>query len=84
MAVAIFWQPTKNSLQLFAIPDISFEILGEEVDPESIERSVGAVGCQEHGEQSTITVRGPNLDSLAYEITGCCQTLAESAKRNLR
>ena len=60
--------------------DISFEINGEEVKPESfkdvldivflrhiresIEESIGSIRCKEHGKQPTIKVKGQTLITL--------------------
>ena len=83
-----------------AMLDISFEIKGEEVKPDSfkdvldiiflrhirekIEMSIGSMCCQEHGKQPTIKVKGQNLDNLTYEVSGCCDKLIASVHRKIK
>ena len=71
--------------------DISFEVNGKKVSThnignvlesavlksvqESITTTVGSTRCPEHGQKPTIKVNGRNLDSLNYEISGCCDQL---------
>jgi len=80
--------------------EISFEINGKKVNPnnikdaleaaflnsvqESIRKSVGSVRCQEHGQSPKIKVKGRNLDTLSFEVVGCCEGLIEEAKRKLK
>ncbi len=80
--------------------DISFEINGRKVTPgnignalestilqsiqESVKRSVASVRCNEHGQGPKIKVKGRNLDSLSFEVTGCCERLIDEVKRKLK
>jgi len=79
--------------------DIKFEINGRQVNPnnvgdaleaavlgnvkESITKSVGSVRCKEHGESPKITVKGKDLDSLRFEVSGCCDAVIEQVKAKL-
>lgn len=80
--------------------DISFEINGRKVSPrnignalesallESVQKSitaaVGSVQCPEHGQKPKIKVKGRSLDSLNFEVSGCCEQLIESVKKKLK
>lgn len=79
--------------------DISFEINGRKVSPrnvgdtlesamlqsiqDSISKAVGSARCPEHGHKPKIKVKGRNLDSLKFEVSGCCDSLIEQVKRKL-
>ncbi|MES9941694.1 MAG: hypothetical protein ABW104_09555 [Candidatus Thiodiazotropha sp. 6PLUC2] len=78
--------------------DISFEINGRKVSPrnigdalessmlqsvqDSITKAVGSTRCPEHGQKPKINVKGRNLDSLKFEVSGCCDSLIEAVKKN--
>lgn len=80
--------------------DISFEINGRKVSPrnmgnalesavlksvqESITKSVGSARCSEHGQRPKVKVKGRNLDSLSFEVSGCCDQLIETVKKKLK
>jgi hypothetical protein len=80
--------------------DISFEINGKKVSPrnvgnalesallhsvqESITKSVGSARCPAHGQKPKIKVKGRNLDSLSFEVSGCCDQLIETVRRKLK
>lgn len=80
--------------------DIKFQIGGRTVNPKrmkdalegailesvqgSIKKSVGSVRCSEHGASPKVLVKGRNLDSLQFEVSGCCDTLIEQVKRKLK
>jgi hypothetical protein len=80
--------------------DISFEINGRKVSPgnmgnalestvlksvqESIIKSVGSAQCPEHGQRPKVKVKGRNLDSLSFEVSGCCDQLIETVKKKLK
>lgn len=80
--------------------DISFEINGKKVSPrnvgnalesallqsvqESITKSVGSARCPVHGQRPKIKVKGRNLDSLSFEVSGCCEQLIETVKKKLK
>jgi len=80
--------------------DISFEINGRKVSPrnmgdalesamlqsvqDSIAKSVGSARCPEHGQKPKIKVKGRNLDSLTFEVSGCCDSLIDEVKRKLK
>ena len=81
------------------MPDISFEMNGQKVNPrnigdafeaavlasikDSVTKSVGSVRCAEHGERPSVKVVGRNLDNLNLEVKGCCDDLIERVKRKL-
>jgi hypothetical protein len=80
--------------------DISFEINGRKVTQsnmdnalesallqsmqESITKSVGAARCPAHGQSPKIKVMGRNLNSLSFEVSGCCNQLIETVNKNLK
>jgi len=77
--------------------DISFEINGRKVSPrnvrnalesamlqsiqDSISKAVGSARCSEHGQKPKINVQGRNLDSLKFEVSGCCDNLIDEVKK---
>jgi len=80
--------------------DISFEINGKKLSPRNvgntierallqsvqneISRSVGSIRCPEHGRKPTIKAKGRSIDSLRFEVSGCCDGLIKRVKRKLR
>lgn len=80
--------------------DISFEINGRKVSPrnignalesallqsvqESITKSVGSARCPKHGQKPKIKVKGRKLNSLNFEVSGCCEQLIETVKKKLK
>ena len=80
--------------------EISFEINGRKVSPRnvgnalesamlqsvqnSISKSIGSARCSEHNQRPKIKVKGRNLDSLKFEVSGCCDSLIEKVKRKLK
>jgi hypothetical protein len=80
--------------------DISFEVNGKRLSPrnvgntierallqsvqDEISRSVGSVRCPEHGQRPNIKARGRSIDSLRFEVSGCCDGLIKMVKRKLR
>jgi hypothetical protein len=79
--------------------DISFEINGEAVLPDSmtdvldilflkhvrekIEANCSSINCLEHGGTPSIIVKGENIDSLEYEVYGCCDDFVNKVKKIL-
>ena len=80
--------------------DISFEIKGEKIQPENmadvldilflkhvrekINASVASICCKKHDKQPSILVKGQNLDSLNYEVSGCCEDFVNQVKKKLK
>lgn len=80
--------------------DISFEVNGRKVSPrsmgnalesallqsvqETITRSVGSARCAQHGQRPKIKVKGRKLDSLSFEVSGCCDQLIDTVKKKLK
>ena len=80
--------------------DVSFEIKGEKIQPESmtdvldilflkhvrekIQASVASICCKKHDKQPSILVKGPNLDNLNYEVSGCCEDFINQVKKKLK
>jgi len=80
--------------------DISFEINGRKVSPrnmgnalesallqsvqESITKAIGSTRCPEHGQKPKINVKGRKLDSLNFEVSGCCNQLIETVQKKLK
>lgn len=79
--------------------DISFEINGKKVTPrnmgsaldaailqsvqESVKKAVGLARCPIHGQTPKIKVKGRKVDSLNFEISGCCDQLIKTVKKKL-
>ena len=79
--------------------DVSFEINGETVQPDSMsdaldilflkhirektKNSLGAINCTEHGEKPSIIVRGQTIDNLNFEVSGCCGDLINKVNKQL-
>jgi hypothetical protein len=80
--------------------DISFEINGRKVSPrnvgnalesamlqsvqDSVTKAVETARCPEHGQKPKIKVKGRSLDSLKFEVSGCCNGLIEEVHRKLK
>jgi len=80
--------------------DISFEIDGKTVEPESmkdvlditfmkhiresIENSIAAIRCPKHGGKPSIIVKGKDLDTLRYEVSGCCKDFINEVYNQLK
>ena len=79
--------------------DVSFEINGKTVQPDSmsdaldilflkhvsekIEATCSSISCMEHGGRPSILVKGENLDTLEYEVHGCCEKFVNKIKKRL-
>jgi len=79
--------------------DISFEINNRKVSANNIgnaiesamlesirdpvSKSIGSIRCTEHGQRSEIKTKGRNLDSLAFDVAGCCDALIEQVNKKL-
>jgi len=79
--------------------DISFELNGRKVSPnnignaleaamlvsikDSIQKSVGNLHCSEHGQRAKIKAKGRSIDSLSFEVSGCCDALIEKVKKKI-
>ena len=80
--------------------DISFEINGKRVSPrnvgnalesatlqsvqDSVSKAIGSTRCLEHRHKPKIKVKGRNLASPNFEVSGCCDTLIDQVKRKLK
>lgn len=80
--------------------DITFEVNGKKINPnnvkdamesailngvaESIKSSIGHIKCPEHEQSPKIKVKGRNLDSLSFDVSGCCDELIEKVKVKLK
>ncbi len=80
--------------------DISFEINGRKVSTrnvgnalesamlqsiqDSVSKAVGSTRCPEHGQKPGFKVKGSNLDSLKFEVSGCCDGLINEVKKKLK
>jgi hypothetical protein len=71
--------------------DISFEVNGNALESamiqsvqDSISKAFGSARCPDHGQKPKIKVKGHNLDSLKFEVSGCCDSLIEEVKRKLK
>jgi hypothetical protein len=80
--------------------DVTFEIGGKKVSPnrvrdelgkvilkqvtENIKKALSSVRCPEHGEHPRVIVKGRSMDSLNFEVHGCCQNLIDLATSKLK
>jgi hypothetical protein len=80
--------------------DITFEISGETVEPhemndaldvmflehlhDKISNGLESVQCKKHGCRPRITVKGQSLDSLTYEVSGCCPELIAETQDKIK
>ena len=78
---------------------VEFRIRGRAVEPsrcrDSLERTtlqaivsslrtrVGSCPCSEHGEEVTILATGPSMESLSFELSGCCEAVIDEVKKRL-
>jgi hypothetical protein len=79
--------------------EVSFEINGRKVQPnqigevltkavltsvaEQIKSKVGSVRCQDHGASPKIICKGNSIESLGFEVSGCCEKVIDSVKQKL-
>ena len=79
--------------------EVSFEINGKKVNPDKIGDALEAaalksiaeqvkdklrgITCPEHGKSPKVKVKGRNLDSLSFDVSGCCDKLIERVKEKL-
>ena len=49
----------------------------------SLRARVGSVPCPEHREEVTILATGPSVNSLSFELSGCCGAAIEAVKSRL-
>lgn len=40
--------------------------------------------CPEHGQRPKVKAKGHSLDSLSFELAGCCERAIEAAKKKLK
>jgi len=80
--------------------EISFEINGKKVNPnniadalegamfqqigETVKKAVGYIRCSEHNQTPKILLKGKSLDSLSFEISGCCDALVKRVTEKLK
>ena len=79
---------------------VSFEINGKEVKPDSMKDALDILyldhvrkeivnrlmflQCSIHKQEQRVIVKGQNLDTLAYEITGCCTEIINEAQKRIK
>lgn len=79
--------------------DIHFEIGGRRVNPgntrdaleaamfgaveDGIRKKLGACRCPEHGKTPKLTAKGRSLETIKFEISGCCEGIIGEVKRKL-
>lgn len=79
--------------------DLKFEINGRPANPNNfrdplekavmeavskqIRQKIGSCRCPEHGRSPSILAKGRSLESLSFEVKGCCEKLIEDVKRRL-
>ena len=80
--------------------DIAFEIKGKTIEPEGmkdvldviflehlgneIRKCLGSVQCKKHGSKPMVKVKGQSLDSLTYEVSGCCPDFIKEAQDKIK
>ena len=79
--------------------DISFEVAGRKVDPESmnpglprsilnqirdaLDEQVGEINCAEHRSAPRIVCSGPNVVELSMRLCGCCDGILNDLEKRL-
>ena len=79
--------------------DISFEINGKKVNPNSfgnaieqamlseitnsVNKSLYSVSCPTHHQKPKVLIKGKNLNNLSFEISGCCDELIQKSVAKL-
>lgn len=79
--------------------DLKFEINGRPANPNNfrdpleravieavtkqVRQKVGSCRCPEHGRSPTLIAKGRDLQSLSFQVKGCCDKLIEDVKRRL-
>lgn len=48
-----------------------------------LEQRVGGFVCPDHGEQPTVIVSGATLESVSFDVRGCCQKVIHLVRRKL-
>jgi len=79
--------------------DIHFEIGGRRVNPrntrdaleaamfsaveDGIRKKLGACRCHKHGQIPKLIAKGRSLETIKFEISGCCEGIIGEVKRKL-
>jgi len=80
--------------------DITFEIRGKTIEPggmkdaldvmflehlrNEIRKCLGSVQGEIHGRKPIVKVKGQSLDSLTYEVSGCCPDFIKEAQGKIK
>jgi len=80
--------------------EVSFEINGKKVLPESMRDALDilylnqvrkeltsrlwSLYCPRHDAEPVVTVKGRDLDTLEYEVSGCCSDLISEARKRIK
>jgi hypothetical protein len=80
--------------------DLSFEINGRKVTPNSVSDAleaailqsvsasikdrVGNITCPDHGRTPKIVGKGRSLNTLSFDVSGCCQKLIDNVIAKLK
>lgn len=80
--------------------NITFEINGKKVNPNntkdaleaamlegiaaSLKKSVGSLRCSEHHQAPRIVGKGKSINSLNFEVAGCCEDLMNKVQAKLK
>ena len=80
--------------------EISFEIKGKTIEPdgmkdvldilflehlrEKIQNCLEPVRCEKHGHEPCVKVKGQDVDSLTFEVSGCCQDIIRQAQEKIK
>ncbi len=51
---------------------------------ENVKRTVGSIRCKEHGKAPKIKIKGNNINSLSFEVDGCCEGVIQQVKMKLK
>lgn len=80
--------------------DISYDIGGRKINPnnvkdalesaffaavaDGIKKKIRSTRCLEHNGSPKIKVKGRSLNDLSMEVSGCCSSLIEKVKKELK
>ncbi len=80
--------------------NITFEINGKKVNPNNVKdaleaamlegitaplkKDIGSLSCSEHNLPAKITIKGRSIDTLNFEVAGCCENLVNKVKAKMK
>lgn len=72
----------KIEVNRLSLPEIERAVFDTLV--EGMEQTVKSVRCPEHGQTTTVVLKGRSLQDLSWEVAGCCQQAMDAVTRKLQ